>query len=83
MMFDKDTISEYENIRELRNLVMHHNLVVVGNAISWSGALCNKDNLAKYIKSLLNSLPIDYQKGFISDINKLICDVIELKINLE
>ena len=83
MLFDKEMICKFDKIRKLRNMVMHHNIVVIGNSEKWNKAIDNKNKVYDYIDALCDCLPDDYKAGFKSDINKLICDVKELKIVME
>ena len=82
-MFDSKYIDKLKKVKNLRNHVMHHNLLICGKSKNENEFLNNKKELEYEIKLLKELLPDEYQKGFTSDINKLICDVSEFKIKLE
>ncbi len=58
-------------VKELRNDVMHHHLLIFGGAHNLKEA---KDNFAAFerkIEALITLLPIEYARGFKNDITKL------------
>lgn len=59
------------SVKELRNDVMHHHLLIFGGAHNLKEA---KDNFAAFerkIEALITLLPIEYARGFQNDITKL------------
>lgn len=82
-MYDNDYINCLEKVRELRNKVMHHNLIVFGREKSIDRVMENLCDVKKMIQSLMYCLPDDYKKGFLKSINDLVCDVNVFKIVLE
>ena len=78
-MFDDQKYQELENIRILRNMVMHHNLLILGKGKSYR----NKQVIQAGIVSLSNNLPDGYKQNFIKDINDLRCDFKKYKIEIE
>lgn len=82
-MFDKEKYKEFDEIRVVRNAVMHHNLLVLGKEQQ-----CNKveDNMKKIIsgiEALANNLPEGYKINFIKEINGLRCDFDDYKLIIE
>ena len=82
-MFDDDTIKDLRLIKDLRNNVMHHNLIVIGNSETWNDAVKSKHELENMIRMLCKYLPDDYRSGFKKKVNELICDVKDFKISME
>lgn len=78
-MFDDQKYQELVNIRILRNMVMHHNLLILGKGKSYR----NKQVIQAGIVSLSNNLPDGYKQNFIKDINDLRCDFKKYKIEIE
>ncbi len=70
-MYDENTINELNQIKNLRNSVMHHNVLVLGKATNKEEAKENLNVLRKQIALLSKHLPHDYQSGFQRDINRL------------
>lgn len=68
---DENTINELKQIKDLRNSVMHHNVLVLGKATNKKEAEDNLNVLRKQIALLSKHLPHDYQSGFQRDINSL------------
>lgn len=68
---DDETLKLYENIRQLRNKVMHHNVLLFGNAKTKEEAIANIKDLTKKMQDLYISLPEDFRSGFEKDINYL------------
>lgn len=66
---DENSIKELKQIKDLRNCVMHHNVLVLGKATNKEEVEENLDVLRKQIALLSKHLPHDYQSGFQSDIN--------------
>ena len=59
------------SVKELRNDVMHHHLLIFGGAHNLKES---KDNFAAFerkIEALITLLPIEYARGFQNDITKL------------
>lgn len=69
--YSKVIISDLRQIKELRNRVMHHNILVVGNATDRIQAEINLQNLKHQIAILCKHLPCDYQKGYQTEISNL------------
>ena len=82
-MFGAARIEEFDSIRILRNKVMHHNLVVLGNAQTIECVEKNKDKMKKGIIALANNLPDGYGQKFIRAINGLPCNFYSYKITIE
>lgn len=68
---DENTIKELKQIKDLRNCVMHHNVLVLGKARNKEEAGENLNTLRKQIALLSKYLPNDYHSGFQRDINNL------------
>ena len=81
-MYDSKTCKELHEIRKLRNNVMHHNVVVLGEARTYSEMSKHRDVVLNRIKVLSRWLPSDYKQGFINEINKISCDVKEYKVEI-
>ena len=62
--------SHLSNIRNLRNKVMHHNLLMIGKSTDKKSVLIEISSLEKELESLYHMLHADYQDGFENDINK-------------
>ena len=82
-MFGAARIEEFDSIRILRNKVMHHNLLVLGNAETIECVEKNKGKMKKGIMALANNLPDGYGQNFIKVINDLQCDFHNYKITIE
>lgn len=82
-MFSDEKLEEFENIRFLRNNVMHHNLIVLGKEISLEKVAKNKEKMEKGIVALANNLPGGYRQNFINAINSLRCDFEQYKMIIE
>lgn len=82
-MFSDEKIAELENIRVLRNKVMHHNLIVLGKCKSLAGVEKNKEKMKSGIIALAVNLPDGYEQNFIKIINALRCDFQQYKIVIE
>lgn len=65
--FNEDDL---DNIRKLRNSVMHHSLLTLGKEKEFAKLQENLETTKKEIISLKNCLPADYQIGFRKVINK-------------
>ena len=78
-----EAISEFKEIKVLRNHVMHHNVLTIGRAKTVSAFCDNFASLQSQIRMLKDNLPTEYQLGFVKDINKLPCDRAEFKVLLE
>lgn len=70
-LFEED-VEKFKFVKDLRNKVMHFNMVTLGDAVSLEQASDNMVELKKGIKALKECLPQAYQRGFTGDINKLI-----------
>lgn len=68
---DDDTWNLYDNVRQLRNKVMHHSVLLFGNAKTKEHAIANIKDLTKKIQDLYIALPKDFRSGFEKDINNL------------
>lgn len=73
---------DLESIRQLRNHVMHHNLITIGNSKTVKEMSNNLKKLKNQILALKVALPEDYRKGFINDINILKCDNKVFKVKI-
>ena len=82
-LYSSETISGFKEIKDLRNHVMHHNVLTLGRAKNISDFRDNFALLQRQICMLKDNLPTEYQLGFIGDINKLPCKRKEFKIILE
>ena len=82
-LYSSKTISEFKEIKDLRNHVMHHNMLTIGRAKRISDFQDNFVSLQRQICVLKDNLPNEYQSGFINDINKLPCNREEFKVLLE
>ena len=82
-MFSDEKIEELENIRVLRNRVMHHNLIVLGKGKSLVDVEKNKEKMKSGIIALAANLPEGYRQNFIKTINALRCDFQQYKIVIE
>lgn len=82
-MFDVEKCREFNEIRKVRNVVMHHNLVVLGKEQKFNKIEANKEKMKAGIKALANNLPEGYKLNFINKINNLSCDFADYKLKLE
>ena len=82
-IYSSEAISEFKEIKVLRNHVMHHNVLTIGRAKNISDFRDNFALLQRQICMLKDNLPNEYQLGFIDDINKLPCKRKEFIILLE
>ena len=82
-IYSSEVISEFKEIKVLRNHVMHHNVLTIGRAKTVSAFRDNFASLQSQIRMLKDNLPTEYQLGFVKDINKLPCDRAEFKVLLE
>jgi len=62
---------DLQQIKELRNKVMHHNVLILGTSVNKSESELNIKNLKKQIALLCKYLPNGYQEGFKTDISNL------------
>lgn len=81
--YDDNVIKDLFIIRNLRNRVLQHNLLVFSNKRTMKEVMKNKKTLKDEIKVLYNILPNDYKKGLIADINSLKCDIDYFRIIIE
>jgi hypothetical protein len=63
--------SQKKHIKDLRNHTMHHNLLLLGNAINVKSLHDNFNTLENQLNDFIELLPCEYKKGFLSDIKKL------------
>lgn len=70
-MYDASTIIELREIKELRNQVMHHNVLVLGQSINKEQAERNLQTLKRRLALLCKHLPEEYRKGFQKSIESL------------
>lgn len=68
---DDETLKLYDNVRQLRNKVMHHSVLLFENAKTKEDAIANIKDLTKKIQDLYISLPENFRSGFEKDINYL------------
>ena len=66
-----EPLSDFRQIKELRNHVMHHNVLVLGQAINKEQAETNLQTLKKQVALLCKYLPDEYRSGFQSSIENL------------
>lgn len=64
-------LSDFKQIKDLRNHVMHHNVLVLGQAINKEQAENNLQTLKKQVALLRKYLPEEYRKGFQTSIENL------------
>lgn len=82
-MFDEVKSQEFDDIRKVRNFVMHHNLLILGKKEKPEKVEENKKIIIAGIKALANNLPEGYKSKFIEEINNLICDFEDYKLKVE
>ena len=82
-MFDVEKCREFDEIRKVRNVVMHQNLLVLGKEQKFNKIEANKEKMKAWIKALANNLPEGYKLNFINKINNLRCDFTDYKLKLE
>lgn len=82
-MYDNNTINDFKEIKELRNKVMHHNVVILENKKGYKDMLINKQIIANRISILAKYLPEGYGDNFIRQINDLKCDRVDYKVTTE
>lgn len=74
LLIDEEySITDVKNVNNLRNIVMHHSLLVIDqNEESLSKISINArvKTIEQYIESVKKVLPKNYVKGLITDINK-------------
>lgn len=70
-LFDEPYLNRLENIRILRNKVMHHSILLLAKAKTKEEAFSSIDTLATRIEDLYYCLLDDYKAGFEKDINNL------------
>ena len=63
--------SQKKHIKDLRNHTMHHNLLLLGNAINIKSLYDNFNTLENQLNDFIELLPCEYKKGFLLDIRKL------------
>lgn len=81
-MYGLERIKQLNTIRQLRNMVMHHNLLTCGKARDVNCCKNHLNTIKKKISVLGENLPYEFKKGYINSINKLLCDRNEFKIVL-
>ncbi|MEC9484611.1 MAG: hypothetical protein UMR38_01890 [Candidatus Izemoplasma sp.] len=67
------TIDDIKNVGKLRNIVMHHSLLMIDqNSTKTTKKSIEErvDLITRYLTSLINIIPVEYRKGLITDINK-------------
>ena len=69
--FHSEIKDKLKIVKDLRNKVMHHNLLILGNCKNKETVLQNINLLENQILTLKELLPKDYKQGFISDINRI------------
>lgn len=75
--------NKLNNVRCLRNDIMHHRLITCGKAKTQGEVKNNLVNLKNQITYLRDLLPVEYQNDFTKTINNMKCDVDFFKIILE
>ena len=69
----KDLFDDLNNVRELRNIIMHHKMLLIDQESDvYDKTLVNVrvSKITRYVKSLYNLLDKDYAKGLITAVNK-------------
>lgn len=69
--YNNAIFSDFRQIKELRNQVMHHNVLVLGQATNKAQVEANLQKLKKQVTLLCKYLPEDYQSGFQTSIKNL------------
>jgi hypothetical protein len=75
-MFDSisdDFYNDLDNVRELRNIIMHHKMLLIDQEDDiYDQTLIDVrvSKITRYIKSLYNLLDEDHAKGLITAVNK-------------
>ena len=69
--FHSEIKDKLKIVKDLRNKVMHHNLLILGNCKNKETVLQNINLLENQILTLKELLSKDYRQGFISDINRI------------
>lgn len=84
-LINEEQKNNFYQIRQLRNFVMHFNMLILGKIFNYEEALDNKTKIQNQIKILKKCLPLEYQKGFKVDLNNLIINenIKEFKIIIE
>ncbi|MGL5268321.1 MAG: hypothetical protein ACRC8P_00905 [Spiroplasma sp.] len=70
-MLTQKEIAELKPLIKLRNEIMHHNLLLIKDFITWDKVEKNINELKTNLKLLCQYLPDNYKKEFINSINKL------------
>ncbi len=83
-LVNKNFIDWLEKVRDLRNKVMHHSVLLLGSATNGKDVLVEVENLKKGIESMYQVLPYQFRDGFEKSINKLSdkYDIKELKLGV-
>lgn len=72
---DKNLINinkiDNEYIRKLRNNIMHHSILLFGNATSYNEQNNNLNEIEKQLNCFIKILPSEYQDNFIKKICEL------------
>ena len=79
-LYNAETCMELNEIRKLRNNVMHHNIVVLGNARTHAELIAHRNRVSARINILAKYLPQDYRENFLNTIRKIPCDVKEYRV---
>lgn len=70
-MYNDSTLIDLKQLKELRNQVMHHNVLVLGQSTNKEQAEENLQTLKKRIALLCKYLPEEYHNGFQTSIENL------------
>lgn len=70
-MYNDTTLLDFRQIKELRNHVMHHNVLVLGQSTNKAQAEANLQKLKKQVTLLCKYLPEEYKSGFQTSIENL------------
>lgn len=70
-LYDNSRIAKIKKAKDLRNKVMHHNLLMLGMSKNKTESLARIKLINDWIEILYDLLPIDYKRGFESSINGL------------
>lgn len=70
-IYKNTMLSDFRQIKELRNHVMHHNVLVLGQSTNKAQAEANLQKLKKQVALLCKYLPDEYQSGFQTSIENL------------
>lgn len=79
-MFNNEQCEKLGEIRKLRNIIMHHNVLVLGDARNYSDMIYNRNIISNQLKLLAEFLPEEYAENFLNEIRKIRCDFEDYKV---